>query len=116
MTLIVSGKDATTGQARDAENSEAITDQQGNNLGGGTPRQETLASQVITGTDTALVATLAFTPVSNASVNLSLNGVQQPQGAGLKYTISGVTITWLASSGTAVDLDTSDSFSASYTS
>lgn len=73
-----------------------------------TPQQEELASQVITGADTALVATLSATPVSFASLRLYLNGVFQVQGAGNDYTIAGTTITWLASTGTAVDMDTAD--------
>ena len=70
--------------------------------------QETLASEVISGTDTALAATLSSVPVSDASVVLRLNGVTQTQGAGADYSVSGQTITWLASTGTAVDMDTDD--------
>lgn len=80
----------------------------------GTPTQEELASQVITGTDTALTATLSAVPVNNASVRLSLNGVIQSQGAGEDYTVSGQTITWLASTGTAVDMDTNDQIIVAY--
>lgn len=79
-----------------------------------TPRQEQIATEVITGTDTALSATLSFTPVSAASVILSFNGIVQDQGAGLDYTISGTTITWLASTGTAVNMDTGDGISVAY--
>lgn len=71
-------------------------------------RQETLTSQTITGTDTALTDTLDDTPKSNASVLLTLNGEWMEQGAGKAYTVSGSTITWLASSGTAPDMTTSD--------
>jgi hypothetical protein len=80
----------------------------------GTPRQEIVTTQNITGTDTALSDKLNFAPVSSASVLLFLNGVFQAQGAGYDYTISGITITWLASSGTAVDLTTSDVLVAVY--
>lgn len=79
-----------------------------------TLQQEAVTTQTITGTDTALTDTLNATPVSNASVKLYLNGVLQKQGATFDYTISGVTITWLASSGTAVDMDTTDELLAVY--
>jgi hypothetical protein len=82
--------------------------------GSGTPRQEEIATEDIAGTDTALSAGLSFTPIDNASLLLFLNGVFQRQGAGLDYTVSGTTITWLASSGTAVDMATSDILSAVY--
>jgi hypothetical protein len=77
-------------------------------------RQETVTTQVITGTDTALTDTLNGTPINNASVSAFLNGVLQHQGAGLDYTISGSTITWLASSGTAVNMDLSDVLHTTY--
>lgn len=79
-------------------------------------RQEALVSQVITGTDTPISDTLDATPISNSSVKLFLNGVLQEQGATKEYTISGTTITWLALTGTAVDLDTSDSLLVEYSS
>jgi hypothetical protein len=71
-------------------------------------QQEAITTQVITGTDTAVTDTLSGTPINNASVKAWLNGIFQQQGATKDYTISGATITWLASSGTAVDMDTSD--------
>jgi hypothetical protein len=79
-----------------------------------TENQESVTTQVITGTDTAITDTLNATPISNASVVLYLNGVMQEQGATKDYTVSGVTITWLASTGTAVDMDTSDVLNAVY--
>jgi hypothetical protein len=79
-------------------------------------QQEELTTEAITGTDTALTDTLTSTPINNASVHLYLNGIHQVQGAGKDYTISGQTITWLASSGTAVDMDTSDSLVVRYVS
>ena len=79
-----------------------------------TDRQEAVTTQVITGTDTALTDTLNFTPISDASVVLYLNGLEQRQGAGADYTISGSTITWLASTGIAVDMDTTDVLDAKY--
>lgn len=81
-----------------------------------TPNQESVTTQVITGTDTAITDTLNATPKSNADVKLFLNGVHQRQGATFDYTISGITITWLASSGTAVDMDTTDVLIAVYAS
>jgi hypothetical protein len=82
---------------------------------GGTPRQESVTTQNITGTDTVITSdTLDNTPTSAVAVKLYLNGILIPQGAGLYYTISGVNITWLAGGGTAVDLDTSDELLAVY--
>lgn len=79
-------------------------------------RQEILAAQNITGTDTVLAATLSFVPLSNESVTLTLNGLRQAQGAGNDYTIAGTSITWLASTGTAVDMVTSDIIVVQYVS
>jgi hypothetical protein len=76
--------------------------------------QEEVTTEAITGTDTAITDTLNGTPLNNACVNLYLNGIHQQQGAGEDYTISGSTITWLASSGTAVDLEVSDTLIARY--
>lgn len=79
-----------------------------------TPQQERVTTQTVNGTDTALTDTLNATPVSNASVVLFFNGVMMIQGAGEDYTISGSTITWLASTGTAEDMKTSDDLVATY--
>ncbi len=79
-----------------------------------TENQETVTTQAITGTDTAVTDTLDATPISNVSVKLWLNGLLQRQGAGNDYTVSGTTITWLASSGTAVDMETTDTLDAAY--
>jgi hypothetical protein len=79
-----------------------------------TENQESVTTQAIAGTDTALTDTLNNTPISNTSVVLYLNGVMQEQGATKDYTVSGVTITWLASTGTAVDMDTTDVLNAVY--
>jgi len=81
---------------------------------GGTPQQESVTTENITGTDTALADTLNNTPTSDAAVTLYLNGILQIQGAGNDYSISGSTITWLASTGTAVDMDTTDVLIAIY--
>lgn len=80
----------------------------------GAPAQEQITTENIVGTDTALADTLSATPISNASVVVYLNGVQQIQGAGQDYTIAGTTITWLASTGTAVDMATTDSMTVTY--
>lgn len=69
---------------------------------------EVIDSQVITGADTPLTDTLNFTPLVPAEFQLWQNGSLLQQGAGSGYTLSGKTITWLASSGDATDLDTSD--------
>ena len=79
-----------------------------------TPQQEAVTTENITGTDTVLADNLNFAPVANASVSLYLNGVFQKQGATFDYTISGTAITWLASTGTAVDMETTDYLEAVY--
>lgn len=83
-------------------------------IGAATFNHETLASQVITGTDTTLTDTLDNTPISPDSVRIWMNGIFQEQGSGKDYTISGQTITWLASSGTAVNMDTDDDLVVEY--
>ncbi len=77
-------------------------------------RQELVTTQNITGTDTVLTDVLGFLPASNASVRLFLNGVFQQQGVGADYTVSGTAITWLALTGTAVDMTTGDILVAAY--
>lgn len=76
--------------------------------------QETIAAQVVTGTDTVLTDTLNNVPISPTSVKLWLNGIFQKQGAGQDYSVSGQTITWLAGSGTAVYLETIDELVVEY--
>jgi len=78
--------------------------------------QESVTTENINGTDTAITDTLNATPKSAASVLLFLNGVMLRQGAGFDYSISGTTITWLASTGTAENLDTNDLLIAYYVS
>ncbi len=78
--------------------------------------QESVTTETITNSDTALTDTLNATPKANASLLLFLNGIQQRQGAGFDYSISGTTITWLASTGTAVNMKTSDTLIAYYVS
>ena len=75
---------------------------------------EEITTQAITGTDTALTDELDVTPIAASRVRLYLNGMLQQQGAGNDYTVSGTAITWLASTGTAVDLETSDELLAVY--
>ena len=77
-------------------------------------RQESVTTQNITNTDTALTDTLNNAPVGATSVVLHLNGVMQSQGAGKDYTLAGQTITWLASTGTAVDMVSTDELIATY--
>ena len=83
---------------RDVENVEAVT------------------TQAISSSDVALTDTLNATPLDVTKVRLYLNGVQQVYGAGNDFTITGTTITWLASSGSAVNMKTSDTLRAVYTS
>ncbi len=87
-----------------------------NTIQTGNHRQEAVTTQNITGTDTVLTDTLDYTPKANAALQLFLNGVKQEQGALLDYTVSGTAITWLAATGTAVDLETTDSLVAKYVS
>jgi hypothetical protein len=75
------------------------------------PRKQTLATQVITGVDAALVATLAFVPVAQ-SLALFLNGVEQHEGT--DYSRAATVIIWLAGTGTAVDMDATDQLDAYY--
>ena len=77
-------------------------------------RQENVTTQNITNADTALTDLLDYTPVGATSVVLHLNGIMQSQGPGKDYTISSKTITWLASTGTAVDMVSTDELVATY--
>lgn len=81
---------------------------------GATCRQEAVAAQNITNADTALTDLLDYTPLNSTCVHLYLNGVHQSQGAGKDYTISSKTITWLASTGTAVDMVSTDEIVVGY--
>lgn len=98
----------------DATATAAVWKSTTSDVSGLTPRQESVTTETITGTDTALADTLDNTPTSNAAVVLFLNGVYQEQGAGKDYSISGTTITWLAATGTAVDMATTDVLDAHY--
>jgi len=75
-------------------------------------RQQTIAGEAITGTDTALSTALLEAPKSNAALVLFLNSAKLIQGTGDDYTVSGTTVTVLASSGTAPDITTDDTFVA----
>jgi hypothetical protein len=75
--------------------------------------EESLTTEAITGTDTAMSDGLDQSPVAG-SLRLYLNGVFQEQGAGKDYTLSGQVVTWLASSGSACDQEVSDSLVACY--
>ena len=83
-------------------------------LASGTVRQEPVATEDVVGVDQALADLLDAAPASPASLMLFLNSVEQQQGAGLDYTVSGRTITWLAGTGTAVDLSSADALIAYY--
>ena len=72
------------------------------------------AQQIHTNSDTALTDTLDNTPVSDASVMFFNNGILQTQGVGKDYTVSGTTITVLASSGTASNMKATDDLVAYY--
>lgn len=80
-------------------------------------RQEAVTTELITNSDTVLADVLNNIPLDSAlSLSLYLNGVHQKQGAGLDYTVNPTTgaITWLASSGTAVNMQTNDDLWATY--
>ncbi len=81
-----------------------------------TENQEDITTEIVNNSDVALTDTLSATPKSNASLTLFLNGVLQDQGAGKDYTVSGTTITWLAGTGTAVNMQTNDILTAVYVS
>jgi hypothetical protein len=83
-------------------------------VGAGVSNQETLTAETIVGADVVLTDTLDNAPKVNASLLLFHNGLMRRQGAGNDYSISGVTITWLASTGTAPDMDVSDRLDAYY--
>lgn len=85
----------------------------------GEPYQESSAGDVITKpvADTILTFAPAYAPVSAESFKLYLNGHLQRQGAGFDYTITGATlqvITWLTTSGTAMNMDASDVLTYEY--
>ena len=80
-------------------------------------RQEAVTTELITNADVTLADVLDNIPLDSAlSLSLYLNGVHQKQGAGLDYTVNPATgaITWLASSGTAVNMQTNDDLWATY--
>lgn len=83
-------------------------------VGAGASSQESLTAETITGADVVLTDTLANAPKTNASLLLFLNGSMKRQGAGNDYTVSGTTITWLASTGTAPDMVPGDKLDAYY--
>jgi len=79
--------------------------------------QESITTENVTGTDTQLADVLTYTPLLGADgVALYLNGILQEYGAGKDWSYNGglKAITWLAATGTAVDLETSDSLIAVY--
>lgn len=85
---------------------------------GSTPNQEQFTPGVVTGTD-SLVATLSASPLGNDvdEIAVYLNGVLQNQGALLDYSVAGAgfnEITWLASTGTGIDLVGADQLNVIY--
>lgn len=75
-----------------------------------------ITTQTVTGTDTALTAKLSQDAVISSAHGV-FNGVSKDEGATRTFTLSGVgnrTITWLASTGTAEDMDTSDALMIIY--
>lgn len=80
-----------------------------------TEYNESITTETVTGTDTTLTAVLSTWPASPSKVRLYLNGVLLRQGAGQDYEIlNGRQINWLAATGTAPDLDTTDELLAVY--
>ena len=80
---------------------------------GTTARQESIPTEAIS-TDIALSNELTFTPESDESVSLFLNGIQQEQGATRDYVMIGTQINWKPVLGTAVDLEGTDVLIAYY--
>lgn len=85
---------------------------------GSTPQQEQFTPGVVTGTDT-LVATLANSPLGADADEIAvyLNGVLQNQGGALDYSVGGAgtnEITWLAATGTGIDLVGADQLNIIY--
>jgi hypothetical protein len=68
-----------------------------------TPFNQAAPTGTINGSNTSF--TLSPTPGTAANVNCFLNGVQQRQGAGNDYTISGGTITYLTAPPTGANLN-----------
>ncbi len=75
-------------------------------------KNDFITTQTITGTDTALSVALSFTPSDPESVLCSYN--RQIMSQGQDFTVSGTTVTWLASSGTAPNLVPSDTLQFYY--
>lgn len=69
----------------------------------GANQNQAAPTGTINGSNTSF--TLSPTPTVSANVNCFLNGVQQQQGAGNDYTISGATITYLTAPATGSKLN-----------
>ena len=70
---------------------------------GGANLNQAAPSGTINGSNTSF--TLSPTPAAAGNVNCFLNGIQQQQGAGNDYTISGATITYLTAPPTGAKLN-----------
>ena len=80
-------------------------------VGSAPNRKDIIPGELVPGVDQALATPLSVPPLPD-SLTLFLNGIEQVEGD--DYTLAGVTITWLAGTGTAVPLDTSDELTAYY--
>lgn len=75
--------------------------------------RDEITGVTITGTDTAL-PTLSAVPSSGSIPLVFLNGILQRSGAGNDYTIAADVITWLASTGTGINIISTDIFEVQY--
>ena len=110
VTYIIKTEDGTTGLGG------------GGGGSGGTPRQEIIPLEVgelpisLTGGDVVLTNMLSFTPIDD-SVKLYVNRLFHIEGATLDYELTGTdgkSILWLVDSGTAPELDSSDTIVVCY--
>jgi len=77
-------------------------------------RDEPVAAEDIAGADQNLADQLDFTPEAGTIPILFLNGIKQKIGAGNVYTVTGLVVRWLASTGTAIDLLATDTLEMVY--
>ncbi len=82
-----------------------------------TPITKFVTTESVINNDTVLTDTLDVDVLDPAGVIADLNGLIQDQGAGLDYILSGAgnkTVTWLADTGTAINMKTSDALRFHY--